>query len=100
MVLKLTGAEDTGVSHLSNHLEVYLGWKLPALRRLSINHQWLFPDLAEFQFVSRLCLKSVLWLPGKDGLLISGQGFNSLVTSSGQSSSWQLPGSSTIRLKL
>ncbi|MED6260955.1 hypothetical protein ATANTOWER_031901 [Ataeniobius toweri] len=74
-----------------------LGNNYPLLdRRLSAR---LFPDLAEFKFVSRFCLKSVLWFSGKDRLLISGQGFKSPVTSSGQSSSSQLLGSLTIRLK-
>ncbi|MEQ2303976.1 hypothetical protein AMECASPLE_022295 [Ameca splendens] len=51
------------------YLEVYLGCKLPALRLLSISHQWLLPDLAEFKFISRLFLKSVLWLLDKDSSL-------------------------------
>ncbi|MEQ2251546.1 hypothetical protein ILYODFUR_012046 [Ilyodon furcidens] len=42
MVLELTEAEGTGASHFTDYLKVYLDWKLPALRRLSISHQWLF----------------------------------------------------------
>ncbi|MED6276376.1 hypothetical protein CHARACLAT_002353 [Characodon lateralis] len=48
---------------------MYLDWKLPGLRHLSISHQWLFPDLVEFKLVSRLFLKSVLWLLDKKSSL-------------------------------
>ncbi|KAK5617143.1 hypothetical protein CRENBAI_012109 [Crenichthys baileyi] len=44
----------------------------------------LFPDLAEFKFVSRLFLKTVLLFSGKDRLLTSTLRLNSPVTFSGQ----------------
>ncbi|MEQ2306755.1 hypothetical protein AMECASPLE_011463 [Ameca splendens] len=41
MMLELTEAEGTGASHFMDYLMMYLDWKLPTLRRLSISHQWI-----------------------------------------------------------
>ncbi|MEQ2293392.1 hypothetical protein AMECASPLE_032870 [Ameca splendens] len=64
MVLEITGTEVTGVSHW------LITWRcIQTGSCLSINHQWLFPELAVFKLVSRLFLKSVLWLLDNDSSL-------------------------------